>query len=71
MEGFLRDSGFGETTIGLLLAAIVLFAALASAGALLDRADHFSLPRFARLAPAALVTSGLVLLAFQAVIASL
>lgn len=71
MEGFLRDSGFWETTIGLLLAAIVLFAALAAAGALLDRVDHFSLPPFARLAPAALVTSGLVLLAFQAVIASL
>ena len=36
------------------------------AGALLERVDHFALPRFARLAPVTLVSSGLVLLAFQA-----
>lgn len=66
MEGFLRDSGFWSATGGLLLAAAVLFAALAVAGALLERVDHFALPRFARLAPVTLVSSGLVLLAFQA-----
>lgn len=65
-RGFCGTAASGPPRAGCYWPPRYFSRALAVAGALLERVDHFALPRFARLAPVTLVSSGLVLLAFQA-----